>query len=79
MYLLRLRLRVRLHQMYIVWMKTNRLTGRIGSVPILSIKWPVSIDTMINLDGDGDRDGDGHGDGDSTCKQALTVVNCNAF
>ena len=60
-------------------MKTNRLTGRIGSVPILSIKCSVSIDTMINLDGDGDRDRDRHGDGGSKCKQALTVVNCNAF
>ena len=46
---------------------TDRLTVRIGSVPILSVKRSVSIDTMLNFDGDGD----GHRDGDGTCKQAL--------
>ena len=43
------------------------LTGRMGSVPILSVKQSVSIGTMINFD----SDGDGHGDRDGTCKQAL--------
>ena len=42
---------------------------RMGSMPIPSIKWSVSIDTMINFDGDGD----GHRDGDDTCKHALTM------
>ena len=46
---------------------TDRLTVRIGSVPILSVKRSVSIDTMLNFDGDGD----GHRDRDGTCKQAL--------
>ena len=36
-----------------------------GSLPILSVKQSVSIDTMTNFDGDGD--------GDGACKQALTV------
>ena len=40
-----------------------RLTDSMGSVPILSVKRSISIDTMINFDGDGDRDG--------TCKQAF--------
>ena len=47
----------------IVPMETVRLIDRMGTEPILSIKWTVSIDTMINFDGNG------HGDG--TCKQAL--------
>ena len=41
------------------------LMGRMGTEPILSIKWSVSIDATINFDGDGDKDGDG------TCKQAF--------
>ena len=45
------------------------LMGRMGDVPILSVKWSVSIGTMINFDGDRD----GHGDGDGTCKQAFTA------
>ena len=45
----------------------DHLTGRMGSVPILSVKQSVSIGTMINFDGDED----GHGDGDGTCKQTL--------
>ena len=45
---------------------------RMGTEPILSGKWSVSIDTMINFDGDGD----GYGDGDGMCKQALKVLNC---
>ena len=47
-----------------------------SSVPILSVKRSVSIDTMINFDGDGDE----HGDGDGTCKHASTtdtVLNVN--
>ena len=48
-------------------MVTDRLTGRLGTEPILSIKRFVSIDTMINFDGDGD--------GDGTCKQYEDVRN----
>ena len=51
-------------------MVTVRLMGRIGSVPILSIKRSISIDTMINFDGDGD----GHEDRDGTCRQALMLI-----
>ena len=51
----------------IVPMVTVCLTGRMGTQPILSAKWSVSIDTMINFD----VDGDGHGQGDGTCKQAI--------
>ena len=50
-------------------MVTDRLMDKIGSVPILSVKWSVSIDTMINLDGDGDGDGDR--DSDDTCKRTI--------
>ena len=39
------------------------VTVGMGSVPILSVKQSVSIDTMLNFDGDGD--------GDGTCKQPL--------
>ena len=60
----RLRLCHRLRQIYIVCM----VMVRMGSVPIQSIKWSVTIDTMINFDGDGD----GHGDG--TCKQVFRVL-----
>ena len=42
---------------------------RMGSVPILPVKWTVTIGTMLNFDGDGD----GHRDGDGTCKQTLKV------
>ena len=48
----------------IVPMVTVCLMGRMGTEPILSVKWSVSIDTMINFDGDGD--------GDGTCKQTLS-------
>ena len=48
-------------------MVTQPLMDRIGSVSILSVKWSVSIDTMINFDGDGDDDRDG----DGTCKQTF--------
>ena len=43
---------------------------RLGSEPILSIKWSVSIGTMLNFDGDCD----GNGDSDGMCKQALTQL-----
>ena len=52
-------------------MVTVRWMGRMGTEPILSIKWSVSIDTMINFDGDGD----GRGYGDGTCKQAFRQRN----
>ena len=45
----------------------GRLTDRMGSEPILSVKRSLSIGTMLNFD----SDCDGHGDGDGTCKQAL--------
>ena len=54
-------------QIYIVWMVTDCLTERMGSVPNLPIKRSISIGRMVNFDGDGH--GDGNGDG--TCKQAL--------
>ena len=47
-------------------METELLTDRMGSVPILSVKRTVSIDTMFYFDGDGD--------GDGTCKQAYIVI-----
>ena len=47
----------------IVSMEMDRLMDRMGSVPILPVKWTVTIGTMLNFDGDG------HGDG--TCKQTL--------
>ena len=66
----RLRIRVRhcLCQIYIVmYMMAVHLTMGMGSEPILSIKRPVSIDTIINIDGDGD----GYGYREGACKQAL--------
>ena len=65
MYCLRLRVRHQLCQIYIVDIVMVHLTIRMGCEPILSVKWSVSIDTMINFDRDSD------GDGDGTCKQAL--------
>ena len=44
-------------------MVTDRLTDRMGYEPNLSVKWSVTIGTMLNCDGDGD--------GDSMCKQAF--------
>ena len=41
-----------------------------GSEPNPSVKWSVTIGTMVNYDGDGD--GQGHGDG--TCERALTII-----
>ena len=66
----RLRVRHHLCQVYIVYIVTDRLTGRMGSEPILSIKWSVSMYTMIKFDGDED------GDGNGTCKQTLIPVVC---
>ena len=60
-YTYRLRVRRRLRQIYI----ESMVIVRIGSVPILSIKWSVSIITMLNFDRSGDEDG--------TCKRALKV------
>ena len=48
-------------------METDCLMGRMGTEPILSVKWSVSIGIMVNFDGDGD----GYGYGDGTCKQTL--------
>ena len=59
----------------IVPMETVCLTGRMGTEPILSIKRPISIDTMLNFDGDGD----GHGVGDGASKQALKVCSYLTF
>ena len=38
--------RRRVHQIYIVWMTTDRLTERMGSVPNLLIEQSVSIGTV---------------------------------
>ena len=43
---------------------TGRLTGRMGSRPILPIRRPITIGTIVKLDGDGD----------GMCKQALTLT-----
>ena len=40
---------------------------RMGSVPILPVKWTITIGIMLYFDGDGDR----HGNVDDTCKQAF--------
>ena len=66
-YTSRLRVHCCLHRIYIVCMVTVRSTVRMGSIPIFSVRRPVSIDIMINFDGDGGRYGDG------TCKQALST------
>ena len=50
-------------------METDHLMDRMGSVPILPIKWTITIGTRLNFD----SDGDGHGDGDGTCKQTINV------
>ena len=57
-------------------METDRLTDRMGSVPILPIKRTITKSTMLNFDGDGDGHGDGDGDGDGTCKQTFTLPAC---
>ena len=41
--------------------------GRMGLEPILPVKVPVTIGTILNFDGDCDCDGHGVG----TCKQTL--------
>ena len=66
-YMYRLRVCHGLLQIYIVCIVTDRLS----SIPILSIKQSVSIDTMVNFFGNSD----GHWDG--TCKQALTINELN--
>ena len=43
------------------------MTGRMGLEPILPVRQPVTISTMLNFD----SDGDGIGDGVGMCKQAL--------
>ena len=48
----------------IVPMLTDCLVDRMGSRPILSVKWSSTIGTMLNFDRDGDR----HGHRDGTCK-----------
>ena len=63
------RLRSRPSQVYIVLIVTGRLTGRMGREPILPVRQPVTIGTIIKLDGDGD----GIGDGVGMCKQAFTT------
>ena len=52
----------------IVPMETDRLTDRLGSERILSVKRTITIHTMLNFDGDLD----GHGDG--ICKQTLRIL-----
>ena len=44
-------------------MEMVRLTDRMGSVLILSVKRTISIGTMLYFDGDGD--------GEGTCKRAF--------
>ena len=45
------------------------LTGRMGTELILSIKWCVSINTMVNFD----SDGDGHGEVLTLCQWKRSV------
>ena len=44
------------------------LKDRMGTVPNMSIKRPITIGTMIKIDGDSDRDGGG----DGTCEQPFS-------
>ena len=48
-------------------METDHLMDSMGSVPILPIKWTITIGIMLNFDGDGD----------GTCKQALTPLDAD--
>ena len=48
----------------IVSMVMARLTGKMGSTPILPVRRAATIDTMIKLEGDGV----------GTCKQAFSVI-----
>ena len=50
----------------IVPMVSVRLRDRMGTEPIVSVKWTVTIGTTLNFDGDG------HGDRDGTCKQTFS-------
>ena len=47
----------------IVQIVTGSLTGRMGDRPILPVKLPITIDTMLSFDSDGD--------GVGMCKQTL--------
>ena len=49
----------------IVLMVMVHLTGKMGVEPILPIRLPVTLSTMIKLDGDG------HSDGVGTCKHTF--------
>ena len=53
----------------VVLMVTGRLSGRMGSRPILPVRQPVTIGTITKLDGDGN----GIGAGIGMCKQALST------
>ena len=46
------------------------LTGGIGSEPNLSIKWPMTIGTVVNFD----SENEGYGHRDGTCKWASTLI-----
>ena len=46
-----------------------------GSTPILPVRLPITIDTMLNFDGHCDGDGDGVG----MCKQALNALKTNCL
>ena len=54
MYHLLLHVRHRLIQIYIVYMVMVHLMVRMGSVSILSIRWSIFIEIMINFDMVGD-------------------------
>ena len=54
---------------------TGRLTGRMGSTPILPIRQPVTIGTMIKLDGNRV----GNGDGVGMCKRGLNWIISSLF
>ena len=60
----------RVRRVYTVRMVMDCLIEKMGSAPNLSVKWTISIDTMLNYDGDQH----GHGDGDGTCKQAFRLA-----
>ena len=46
----------------------SMVTGRMSLEPILPIKQPITIGTMLNFDGDG------HGDGVGMCKQNFRTT-----
>ena len=61
----------------IVPMVTVPLMDRMGPLSILSLKGPVTADTMLNFDGDYH----GHGHNDATCEQTLrsNTSSCMTF